>query len=182
MELLSRVQLTWPLADSSRAMNGFGGRLALVIAFGATAGVLFGFARRLLFRYFREHTTREPIPPPTAPTDPTEKEHAGEIHIYRQPAYADSLRAYTVLLDGEAVGAVLAGATCTVIAPEGKHIVKLTIDWCESNPITVEALPGFPQRLTVSSSLRGSRLALGLWYIAFARKSYLSLRYSEAAP
>ena len=133
MELLSGVRLTWPVADSSRAMNGFGGRLALVIAFGATAGFLFGFARRLLFRYFREHTTRVPIPPPT---DPTEKEHAGEIHIYRQPAYADSLRAYTVLLDGEAVGAVLAGATCTVFAPQGKHIVKLTIDWCESNPTT----------------------------------------------
>jgi hypothetical protein len=163
-------------------MNGFGGWLALVIAFGATAGFLFGFARRLLFRYLREPTTRVPIPPPTAPTDATENEHAGEIHIYRQPAYADRLRAYTVLLDGEAVGAVLAGATCTVIAPEGKHIIKLTIDWCESNPITVEALPGFPQRLTVSSSLRGSRLALGLWYVAFARKSYLSLKYSEAAP
>jgi hypothetical protein len=90
-------------------MNAFGGRLALVIAFGATAGLLFGFARRLLSRYFREHTTRVPIPPPTAPT---EMGHAGEIHIHRQPAYADRLRAYTVLLDGEAVGAVLAGATC----------------------------------------------------------------------
>jgi hypothetical protein len=159
-------------------MNGFGGRLALVIAFGTMAGLLFGFARRLLFRYLREPTTRAPIPPPGAPT---EKEHAGEIHIYRQPAYADRLRAYTVLLDGKAVGAVLPGATCTVIAPEGRHVVKLTIDWGESNPITVETLSGFRQRLTVSSNLRGSRLALGLWYVAFARKSYLSLKYSEAA-
>ena len=156
-------------------MNGFSGRLVLVVAFGATAGLLFGFARRLLFRYLRELTTHAPIPPASAPI---EKEHAGEIHIYRQPAYADGLRAYTVLLDGKTVGAVLPGETCTVIAREGSHVVKLTIDWCESNPMTVEALPGFPQRLTVRSNLRGLRLALGLWYVAFARKSYLSLKYS----
>jgi hypothetical protein len=160
-------------------MNGFSGRLALVIAFGAMAGLLFGFARRLLFRFLREPAARAPIPAPTAST---EKEHAGEIHIYRQPAYADTLRAYTVLLDEKAVGEVLAGATCTVIAPEGKHVVKLTIDWCESNPITVDALSGYPQWLTVSSNLSGSRRALALWYVAFARKSYLSLKHSEATP
>lgn len=163
-------------------MNGSSGRLALVIAFGAIVGLLFGFARRLLFRYlsryFRERTARAPIPPPAAPT---QKEHAGEIHIYRQPAYADRLRAYTVLLDGKAVGEVLDGATCIVIAPEGQHVVKLTIDWCESNQVTVEAVSGSPRRLTVSSNLRGSRRALALWYVAFARKSYLSLKYSEAA-
>jgi hypothetical protein len=159
-------------------MNGSGWRLALVIAFGAMAGLLFGFVRRLLFRYFRGRTARAPIPSPAAPT---EKDHAGEISIYRQPAYADRLRAYTVLLDWQAVGEVLDGATCTVIAPEGKHVVKLTIDWCESNPVTVEAISGSPRRLTVSSNLRGSRRALALWYVAFARKSYLSLKYSEAA-
>lgn len=159
-------------------MNRAGERLALIIAFGAMSGLLFGFTRRLLFRYLRARTARGPIPPPAPPT---EKEHAGEIHIYRQPAYADRLRAYTVRLDGKAVGEVLDGTTCTVIAPEGMHVVKLTIDWCESNPVTVEAVPGSPQRLTVSSNLRGSRRALALWYVAFARKSYLSLKYSEAA-
>jgi hypothetical protein len=157
-------------------MNGSGWWLALVVAFGA--GLLFAFLRRLLFRYLRERDAGASIPSPSAPT---EKEHAGEIYIYRQPAYADRLRAYTVLMDGEAVGQVLDGATCTVIAPEGKHVVKLTIDWCESNPLTVEAISGSPQRLTVSSNLHGPRRVLALWYVAFARKSYLSLKYSEAA-
>lgn len=154
-------------------MNASGWRLALVIAFGAMAGLLFGFVRRLLFRYFRGRTARAPIP--------SETDHGGEISIYRQPAYADKLRAYRVLLDGRAVGEVLDGATCTVVAPEGRHVVKLTIDWCESNPVTVEAISGSLQRLTVSSNLRGPRRALALWYVAFARKSYLSLKYSEAA-
>ena len=121
---------------------------------------------------------RAPIPPPAVPTD---KEHGGEIYIYRQPAYADSRRAYIVLLDGKAVGEVLGGATWTVVAPEGTHVVKLTIDWCESNPMTVEALSGSPQRLTVSSNLRGWRQALALWYVAFARISYPSLKYTQVA-
>lgn len=159
-------------------MNGAGGRLAIVIAFGAIAGLILGVTRRLLFRYFRERTARAPMPSLTAPT---EEGACGEIHIHRQPAYADRLRPYKVLLDGEAVGEVLDGATCTVIAPEGMHVVKLTIDWCESNPVTVETVPGSPQRLTVSSNLRGWRRALALWYVAFARESYLSLKYSKAA-
>ena len=163
-------------------MNGSGERLAFVIVFGAMTGLLFdlllGFVRRLLFRYFRDRTVRAPIPPPGAST---EREHAGEICIYRQPAYADRLRAYTILLDGQAMGEVRDGETCTVVAPEGEHVIKLTIDWGESNPLTVEAISGSPQRLTVSSNLRGSRRALALWYVAFARKSYLSLKYSEAA-
>jgi len=162
-------------------MNGSGERLAFVIAFGAMTGLLFGFLlafmRRLLFRYFRDRTERAPITPPGVPT---EKEQAGEIYIYRKPADADKLRAYTVLVDGQAMCEVRDGETCTVIAPEGKHVVKLTIDWCESNPLTVETVSGSRQRLTVSSNLRGSRRALALWYVAFARKSYLNLERSEA--
>ena len=159
-------------------MNGSGSRLALVIAFGALIGLLFGFARRLLFRYFRERAARVPIQSPDASS---EKERTGEIRIYRQPAYADRLRAYTVLLDGKAVTEVLDGAACTVVAAEGNHVLKLTIDWCESNPVTVEAASGSPQRLTVSSNFRGWRRVLALWYAVFARKSYLSLKRSEAA-
>ena len=163
-------------------MNGSGGQLARVIAFGAMAGLLFGlllaFVRRLLFRYFRDRTAGAPIP---APGVPTEEKHAGEIYIYRQPAYTDRLRTYTVLLDGQAMGEVRDGETCVVIAPEGRRVVKLTIDWCESNPLTVETVSGSPQRLTVSSNLRGSRRALALWYVAFARKSYLNLEHSVAA-
>lgn len=157
-------------------MNDSGWWLALVIAFGA--GLLLALLRRLLFRHLRGRSARASIPPPGTST---EKENAGEIYIYRQPASADRLRAYTVLLDGQSVGQVLDGATCTVIAPEGKHIIKLTIDWCESNPVTVEAISGTPQRLTVSSNLRGARWVLALWYVAFARKSYLSLKYSDVA-
>ena len=156
-------------------MNGLNLRVVLVLA---VAGLLFGLARRLLSRYVRARTARARVPPPTALT---EKEHAAEIHIYRQPAYADRLRAYTILLDGKSAGELLDGATWSVIVPEGKHVVKLTIDWCESNPVTVDAQSGLPQRLTVSCNLRGWRGALALWYVAFARKSYLTLKYSEAA-
>lgn len=152
-------------------------QLGAVVIIGALAALLYGFLRRVVMRRFQ--TTRTSTP--TSPAAVTALNHGyGSLSIYRAPAYADKFRKYTVILDGMAVGEVLPEETCTVSAPEGTHIVKIKIDWAESNPLTIAVSSRSPQRLTVRSNLRGLRVAFALWYVAFSSKSYLRLERSDA--
>lgn len=60
------------------------------------------------------------------------------IILKRGKGYADKMRAYTVLLDGNEIGKIRQGESKQFQAQEGKHTLQLKIDWCISKPITFD--------------------------------------------
>ena len=63
------------------------------------------------------------------------------IHIERTSAWADFLRAYKVVLDGEPVGTIRQGKSRSFEVKPGHHEIFLTVDWCSSQPIFVNLAP-----------------------------------------
>ena len=61
----------------------------------------------------------------------------GVIRLARAPGgYRDSLRSYTVWLDGRRVGKIAGGKTLEFSVVPGEHGLQLTVDWC-SSPLRV---------------------------------------------
>jgi hypothetical protein len=58
---------------------------------------------------------------------------SGVIRLTRAPGgYRDSLRSYTVWLDGQLVGKIRRGKTLAFSVVPGEHGLQLTVDWCSS--------------------------------------------------
>jgi hypothetical protein len=67
----------------------------------------------------------------------------GRIHVRRAAGrWTDRLRAYKVVLDGDAVGTVKRGETLTCETAPGSHVLHLEIDWCRSPSVDLEVAPG----------------------------------------
>lgn len=61
------------------------------------------------------------------------------LSLYREPvAWADRLRAYTLLVDGVPRGAVGQGETLDVDLPPGPCRIQMKIDWATSPELTVD--------------------------------------------
>ena len=57
----------------------------------------------------------------------------GVIRLTRASGhYRDSLRSYTVWLDGQVVGKISPGKSLAFSVPPGEHGLQLTVDWCRS--------------------------------------------------
>lgn len=101
------------------------------------------------------------------------------LTITRDSGHADLLRAYKIVLDGERIGEIRNRETKEFSIGPGKHTLSLKIDWCGSETVEFvvdrEEKPAF----LVKSSLRGRRVFLSLWYVLFARNSYLLLERSS---
>jgi hypothetical protein len=97
------------------------------------------------------------------------------LTITRDSGYADRLRAYQVILDGERIGEIRNGETKEFSIGPGKHALSLKIDWCGSETVEFVLNPEETLAFQVKSSLRGKRVFLSLWYALFARNSYLLL-------
>lgn len=97
------------------------------------------------------------------------------LTITRDKGYADRLRAYKVVLNGERIGEIRNGETKEFSICPGKHTLSLKIDWCGSD--TAEFAVDREEKLAfqVKSNLRGKPGFLSLWYVLFARNSYLLL-------
>jgi hypothetical protein len=55
------------------------------------------------------------------------------IRLTRAPGgYRDSLRSYTVWLDGQRVGKIARGKMLEFSVVPGEHGLQLTVDWCSS--------------------------------------------------
>lgn len=60
------------------------------------------------------------------------------LRLYREKvAWADLLRAYTLLVDGAARGEVKQGETLEIELPPGEHRVQMKIDWATSPELVV---------------------------------------------
>jgi len=167
--LFGMASRAWSAVHEAATAHSSGWGLATACAAGALAGLIYSICRRYLFRYLHKRTV-------TALEAPSAEARA-QISIYREGAYVDKLRAYTVLFDGKAVGEILPEESRTFAVSEGRHVVTIKIDWAESNSLAIDASQQSPQRLKVRSNLVGLRAFLAPWYAIFLRKSYLRLEF-----
>jgi hypothetical protein len=56
--------------------------------------------------------------------------------------YRDIFRSYQVVVDGEMAAKIKRGQTVTLPIPAGPHEIFLSIDWCRSPSLEVDAQPG----------------------------------------
>jgi hypothetical protein len=98
------------------------------------------------------------------------------VTIARDAGYADSVREYSILLDGLFLGEVGEAEVKTFPIEPGEHRIEAKIDWCGSRLIKFTASPNADITFIVKSNLRGAKVALALFYILAARRSYLALR------
>jgi hypothetical protein len=100
------------------------------------------------------------------------------LEIRRDSGYADRIRAYDVVVDGSKIGEVRNGEIKRFPISAGDHELRLRIDWCGSKPIVFaiseEALIAFEAK----SGLRGLKVIAALFYVLFARDSYITLTRS----
>ena len=97
------------------------------------------------------------------------------IQISRDSGYADRLRKYAIVLDGQKVGELSDGETSRIPVSPGPHELAVRIDWCGSKPLRFTVGENETATFRVESNLRGGRILAGIWYVAFARDSYLKL-------
>ena len=66
--------------------------------------------------------------------------------------------------------------TLTLRVPVGPHTLSLAIDWCGSNQLPFQAIPGKPLLFECGNSLGGWRLLLVSVYVLFRKNEYLWVR------
>ena len=94
----------------------------------------------------------------------------------RGSGYADRLRDYRVILDGQEIGRIGNGETKSFPVASGQHQLAVKIDWCSSNELTFSLSQDGSLAFQCDSRLRGLRLLGAIYYVLFARKSYLWLK------
>lgn len=55
-----------------------------------------------------------------------------KITITRTKGFADALRAYNIILDGNSLGKIRAGKTLSFDVSDGSHMIAVKIDWASS--------------------------------------------------
>jgi hypothetical protein len=101
------------------------------------------------------------------------------LTITRDSGYADALRAYQVVLDGEKLGTLKAGETKQFLVSVGPHDLLMKIDWCGSNTVRFNIVEGDDLSFYAKSNLRGFKFLFAVWYTFFARNSYILLEKSS---
>jgi len=104
------------------------------------------------------------------------------LKIVRESAYTDRLRAYKVIIDGVASGAIKNGETKEFPIAAGQHEVSLKIDWCGSRAVRFAAAEGDVLTFDARSNLTGLKILAALWYVCFKRNSYLLIEQRLDGP
>ncbi len=99
-----------------------------------------------------------------------------KIKLSRDSGYADRVRKYKVICDGEEVAQVGNGETIEFETAPGEKEIYLKIDWCRSNKVTVSVPPGGEAKLNGGSSLRGFKVFIAVFYVLFMPSKYLWLQ------
>jgi len=99
------------------------------------------------------------------------------IRIKRDTGYADKIRAYKIILNGDVVGKIKDGEQVEIDVAPGNHQLKMKIDWCGSNIVEFEMNEKIIE-FECGSNLRGSKFwipFIELKYIIFKRNQYIWL-------
>jgi hypothetical protein len=95
------------------------------------------------------------------------------IRIKRRSGFADSLRAYTVVLDGQEVGKLRADKEIVIDTTAGKHTLEMQIDWCSSKPVSFSLAEGESKAFECGNN---TKLIFTTFYIRLWPSDYLWLR------
>ena len=88
---------------------------------------------------------------------------SARILISRKREFADYLRRYKVIIDGQEKGRIKNGASFECPLAPGRHSLELKIDWCGSETLEFDLTTNQTVRFECGSNLRG-------WKIFKARK------------
>jgi hypothetical protein len=100
------------------------------------------------------------------------------IRVVRPSLLVDTLRSYKILLNGNVAGTIGHNSTLEIAAPAGATTIEARIDWCRSNALKLNTVPG----QTIEIEVRNYWGALlGLWAVTFGRNRYLLLTQRSAA-
>ena len=97
------------------------------------------------------------------------------IRITRQRGWADNLRAYRVLLDGQIMGEIREGEIRQFPAAAGHHSLQLTVDWCRSRPVEFEVEDSAIVDFECASNVKGWVVFAWLLYVLLWRNNYIRL-------
>lgn len=97
------------------------------------------------------------------------------IRIQRDSGYADRVRAYKVVVDGNVIGEIKNGQQIEFQIEPGRHELYLKVDWCQSHIIEFE-MKQDDIEFECGSNLRGLKIFLSIFYVTFFRKDYIWLR------
>ena len=97
------------------------------------------------------------------------------LRIVRDSGYADRLRAYKVIVDGNTAGEIRNGETKEFPISSGQHDLALKIDWCGSKTIRFTITDGEVLTFDAKSNLRGPKLLTAPWCALFAWSSWIVL-------
>ena len=97
------------------------------------------------------------------------------LRIVRDSGYADRLRAYKVVVDGDTTGEIRNGETKEFPISGGQHNLALKIDWCGSKTIQFAVVEGDVVTFEAKSNLRGPKLLAAMWHALFAWSSWIIL-------
>lgn len=96
------------------------------------------------------------------------------LTVKRDWGWADKIRGYKILVDGQPVGVLKQGETIVCPIGRGPHTVEARIDWCGSPRLSIE-VGDDDCSVLVRSNLRGIRLMIAMWYVVIQRKRYLCI-------
>jgi hypothetical protein len=105
---------------------------------------------------------------------------SSRISLKREQQYADSLRKYTLFLDGKESGTISKDEEKKIQISPGKHNIELKIDWCTSNKLEFEIKPNQKLNFFCGSNLKGFKLFfLSLLYITIWTHDYLYIKLEK---
>lgn len=102
------------------------------------------------------------------------------IKIIRAPAYADSLRLYKIMVDGEVREEIADGDSKAFTIEPGLHTIYVKMDWVRSNKIKFETANSETTTFECSSNITGSKIPLAAFYAIFLSTRYLKLKKLQA--
>jgi hypothetical protein len=100
------------------------------------------------------------------------------LRLVRGGGYADSLRRYKIFVNGAQVGTIARDSVLDLEVPCGPLTIEARMDWCRSQPLTIEATPN--QRIEIEVSNNWGAL-LAFWGSTFGYRTYLTLKRLPAS-
>jgi hypothetical protein len=97
------------------------------------------------------------------------------IRIIRDCGFADSLRDYIILIDGQEELRIAQGGEREFHLDPGVYFIQAKIDWCKTTKLDFEVKQNENKCFLVESNLRGTKNLLALWLLFFPSK-WLKLR------
>ena len=101
-----------------------------------------------------------------------------KLRLVRGSGYADRLRRYNIFINGVQAGTIAHDAVLDLEVPSGPLTIEARIDWCRSQPLTIEAMPD--RRIDIEVSNHWGAL-LALWGVTFGFRTYLTLKRLPAS-